>query len=133
MRRAWEPAPVLLPGEFQGQRSLEGYSPWGCKKSDTTDVTQHAQSLDNKPRPGKVKLKSIFYFFRRAGCDYHQCYISCQVTLENDQIIMGVANVFLHQQLELFHFHIFIPISLPFAFLGIVLDSKIHINGSSQI
>ena len=21
--------PVLLPGEFHGQRSLEGYSPWG--------------------------------------------------------------------------------------------------------
>ena len=23
--------PVLLPGEFHGQRSLVGYSPWGCK------------------------------------------------------------------------------------------------------
>ena len=28
-RRAWQPAPVFLPGEFQGQRSLVGYSPWG--------------------------------------------------------------------------------------------------------
>ena len=25
-----------------GQRSLEGYSPWGCKKLDVTEVTQHA-------------------------------------------------------------------------------------------
>ena len=24
-RRAWQPAPVFLPGESQGQRSLEGY------------------------------------------------------------------------------------------------------------
>ena len=29
--------PVLLPGKFHGQRSLVGYSPWGCKESDTTE------------------------------------------------------------------------------------------------
>ena len=38
-RRAWQPTPVFLPGESLGQRSLEGYSPWGCKQSDTTEVT----------------------------------------------------------------------------------------------
>ena len=27
--REWLPTPVLLPGEFYGQRSLAGYSPWG--------------------------------------------------------------------------------------------------------
>ena len=27
--REWLPTPVSLPGELQGQRSLEGYSPWG--------------------------------------------------------------------------------------------------------
>jgi len=26
-RRAWQPTPVLLPGESRGQRSLAGYSP----------------------------------------------------------------------------------------------------------
>ena len=26
-----------MPGEFHGQRSLAGYSPWGCKESDTTE------------------------------------------------------------------------------------------------
>ena len=25
------PTPVFLPGESHGQRSLAGYSPWGCK------------------------------------------------------------------------------------------------------
>ena len=35
-RRAWLPAPVFLPGEFHGQRSLVGYSPWGHTESDTT-------------------------------------------------------------------------------------------------
>ena len=30
-RRAWQPTPVFLPGESHGQRSLVGYSPWGCR------------------------------------------------------------------------------------------------------
>ena len=36
-RREWQPTPVFLPGEFHGQRSLEGYSPWGLKESDMTE------------------------------------------------------------------------------------------------
>ena len=36
-RREWEPTPVSLPGEFHGQRSLAGYSPWGHKELDTTE------------------------------------------------------------------------------------------------
>ena len=36
-RRKWQPTPVLLPGKFHGQRSLVGYSPWGCKELDTTE------------------------------------------------------------------------------------------------
>ena len=35
-RRTWQPTPVFLPRECQGQRSLAGYSPWGHKESDTT-------------------------------------------------------------------------------------------------
>ena len=31
-RREWQPTPVFLPGKFHGQRSLAGYSPWGCKE-----------------------------------------------------------------------------------------------------
>ena len=27
----------ILPGEFHGQRSLVGYSPWGCKELDTSE------------------------------------------------------------------------------------------------
>ena len=36
-RRKWQPTPVFLPGESHGQRSLVGYSPRGCKESDTTE------------------------------------------------------------------------------------------------
>ena len=31
------PTPVFLPGESRGQRSLSGYSPWGCKELDATE------------------------------------------------------------------------------------------------
>ena len=29
--RKWQPTPVFLPGNLYGQRSLAGYSPWGCR------------------------------------------------------------------------------------------------------
>ena len=38
-RRKWQLSPVFLPGKSHGQRSLAGYSPWGCKESDTIEVT----------------------------------------------------------------------------------------------
>ena len=37
-RRAWQPTPVLFPGESHGQRSLASYSPWG-HESDTNEAT----------------------------------------------------------------------------------------------
>ena len=36
-RRAWQRIPVFLPGKSNGQRSLVGYSPWGCRESDMTE------------------------------------------------------------------------------------------------
>ena len=42
-RRAWEPNPVFLSEESHGQRSLVGYSPWGCKESDMIEETEHAR------------------------------------------------------------------------------------------
>ena len=34
----------FLPGEFHGQRSLAGYSPWGCKELDTTERLTHTHT-----------------------------------------------------------------------------------------
>ena len=36
-RRKQPPTPAFLPGRSHGQRSLVGYSPWGCKESDMTE------------------------------------------------------------------------------------------------
>ena len=38
-RRKWQPTPVVLPGESQGQGSLVGCRLWGRTESDTTEVT----------------------------------------------------------------------------------------------
>ena len=37
--RRRQSTPVFLPGESHGHRSRAGYSPWGCRESDTTEVT----------------------------------------------------------------------------------------------
>ena len=36
-RRAWQPTPVFLPGEYYRQRSLAGYNPQDHKESDMTE------------------------------------------------------------------------------------------------
>ena len=38
-RKKWQPTPVCLLGESQGQRSLVGCRLWGHIESDTTEVT----------------------------------------------------------------------------------------------
>ena len=36
-RREWPPTPLLLPGDFHGQRRLAGYSAWSHKETDLTE------------------------------------------------------------------------------------------------
>ena len=43
-RRKWQTTLVSLPGEFHGQRSLVGYSPWGRKELDTTEWLTHTHT-----------------------------------------------------------------------------------------
>ena len=55
-RRKWQSTLAFLAGESHGQRSLQGYSPWGSKTSDTTELqqSQHAvQSLHPECSDGK--------------------------------------------------------------------------------
>ena len=75
-RGAWQPTPVFLPRESQGQKSLAGYIQFmGHKESDATDVTQQAHthlytlhhyhpkaldpfSLDEEVKKAAVKFKA---------------------------------------------------------------------------
>ena len=43
-RRKRQPTPVLLPWKSHKQRSLEGYSPWSRKESDTTEQLTHTHT-----------------------------------------------------------------------------------------
>ena len=52
--RAWQLTPVFLPGESPWQRSLAGYSSWGCKELDTTEQLILLLSL-----LGKVIFKAL--------------------------------------------------------------------------
>ena len=64
-----QPTPVFLPGEFHGQRSLVGYSPWGCKELDTTEATQQqqqqqqlvAQMVKYLPAVQKTQVRSLVW------------------------------------------------------------------------
>ena len=46
-RRECQPTPVFLPGEFYGQGSLAGYSPWGCRvRHDwVTNIRTHSKRV----------------------------------------------------------------------------------------
>ena len=54
--RTWQPALVFLPGVSHGQRSLETYSPWGCKELDMAEqLNMHAQL-------GSISFLSLWFF-----------------------------------------------------------------------
>ena len=51
--KKWQHPPVFLPGEFQGQRSLVGDSPWGHKESHMTkrlSLTKESHQLRSRAR-----------------------------------------------------------------------------------
>ena len=43
----------IPPGEAHGQRSLVGYSPWGCRESSITEATEHAHTYLILSRQGQ--------------------------------------------------------------------------------
>ena len=59
-RRSWQPTPVFLPGEFHGQRSLEGYSARGHKELDTIEqLTLTFQHPVLKPRCPRTQCQPL--------------------------------------------------------------------------
>ena len=43
--RKWQPTLISLPGKSHGQRSLLGYSPWGCIRAGHTLATKQQQHM----------------------------------------------------------------------------------------
>ena len=62
-RRKWQPTPVFLPGESQGQRSLVGCCLWARTESDTTEETQQQQQQHTWHHTQGKPLKASPYAF----------------------------------------------------------------------
>ena len=57
--------PVFLPEKSYGQRSLAGYSSWGCKKSDTSEgLNMHTHAVSYRYGvhcPSTLVIVTVFY------------------------------------------------------------------------
>ena len=76
--REWQPTPVFLPGEFHGQRSLAGYSPWGHKESDTTEWLTLSLSLSDLMMGLCVLSLSHVWLFASPWTIAHQASLSME-------------------------------------------------------
>ena len=54
----------ILAWESHGQRSLEGYSPWGHKESDTTEKLSNNFMAADSPEVGMVEAPFQFSSFK---------------------------------------------------------------------
>ena len=67
-RKKWESTPVFLPAKSHGQRSLAGYSPWGCKRIRYDFVIEqqyYFQLCILKIQEEKKKLCPLFLYHMR--------------------------------------------------------------------
>ena len=67
-RRKWQPIPVFLPGESQGQRSLVGCCLRGCTESDTTEATAAAAAGERFSGIKYVSLVSNYHQQNFSSC-----------------------------------------------------------------
>ena len=78
-RRKWQPTPVFLPGESQGQGSLVGCRLWGSTESDMTEVTQQQQQL--QPHALMIKLSwGLFIRLFNPHSFSHQFWVQTSVS-----------------------------------------------------
>ena len=89
-RRAWQPTPVLSPGDTHGQRSLVGYRPWGhketglerlsakCQQGSQHTVWLHGERLMKSFKYDDCIYEKIIYTFRKwsacVPCDVEHCF-----------------------------------------------------------
>ena len=76
-RRPWQSAPVFLPRESHGQRSLERYSSWGHKETEA-----HNLSYSQLPFLLTVESFSIFGYKEHSQSDFsidHLVIFMCRI------------------------------------------------------
>ena len=60
--RKGKPTSVFLPGKFHGQRSLVGYSPWGCRELDMTIDAYNSTTTKKNKQPNPKNEQKNRYF-----------------------------------------------------------------------
>ena len=77
-RREREPTPVFLPGEFHGQRSLAGYSPWGHTESDnwatSLSLSFHTSYCENLQNTWDYYNNILYLFYHKPFQWFSQIY-----------------------------------------------------------
>jgi hypothetical protein len=81
-RRKWQPTPVLLPGESQGQRSLVGCCLWGRTESATIEATWQQQQQQQH-----FKYSSV-YLSTPNSLTILPSYFSSLVTISSEHFIL---------------------------------------------
>ena len=66
LRRKWQPTLGFLPKESHRERSLVGYSPWGCRESDMTERLTHTHT--------HIIITIITTIITTIQLDYHNQY-----------------------------------------------------------
>ena len=59
-RRKWQPTALYLPGNFHGQRSLAGYSPWGHTHACTLGNELHENKLIGQSQVNHLRGKKMY-------------------------------------------------------------------------
>ena len=65
-KKKWQPTPVFFSGKSHGQRSLVGYSPWGCKRVRHNLVLKQQQfwgvGIIMPTTLSKWRFKNIYFY-----------------------------------------------------------------------
>ena len=91
-RRACNPAPVFFPGEFRGQRSLEGYSPWVHIESDMTGQITFSLSYLSSFIVLHVNIKLSEYHLLKRLYFLHQMILASLLEINLPRIYMIISD-----------------------------------------
>ena len=87
-RRKWQPTPVFLPGESQGQGSLVGCCLWGHTESDMTEATQQQkQQLQITYSALLFSLLKCFLYFS------NECFLLLTIKISELSVLYIIKQV----------------------------------------